>query len=360
MNLKRTPLYDWHTAHGARMVDFGGWEMPVQYNSILEEHRAVRQQAGLFDVCHMGEAHIRGPQAGRWLQQMVTNDPMTLQINQAQYNVMCQENGTALDDLIIYRLGEAHFLAVLNASNVDKDVNWLRQHLESGVTLEDASDGTALMALQGPAAQTILQKLTAVDLSQLRYYWCQPGAVAGVDTLICRTGYTGEDGFEVMVSSDKAVAIWGALMQAGASHGLLPVGLGARDTLRLEAAMPLYGHELDEETTPLEAGLTRFIVLDKDFIGRDAVRDEKEKGLKKRLVGIEMVDRGIPRQDYAVLYQGEVVGKITSGTMSPTLEKAIAMAYVRSDLREVGTELAVMIRDRPAKAVIVRRPFYKR
>ncbi|MBI3942141.1 MAG: glycine cleavage system aminomethyltransferase GcvT [Chloroflexi bacterium] len=360
MDLKRTPLFDWHTSHGARMVDFGGWEMPVQYTSILEEHRAVRQKAGLFDVCHMGEAHIRGPQAGSWLRHIVTNDPAMLEMNQAQYNVLCQENGTALDDLIIYRLGEDHFLAVLNASNVDKDVNWLREHLESGVTLENASDETGLMALQGPAAEAILQKLTAADLSQLRYYWCLPGKVADVDALICRTGYTGEDGFEVMVPSDQAMHVWEVLMQAGESHGLLPAGLGARDTLRLEAAMPLYGHELDEETTPLEAGLTRFIVLDKDFIGRDAMREEKASGLKKRLVGIEMVDRGIPRQDYAVLYQGEVVGKITSGTMSPTLEKAIAMAYVRPDLREVGTELAVMIRDRPAKAVIARRPFYKR
>lgn len=361
--LKRTPLHATHHGLGARMVEFGGWDMPVQYpGGILEEHRAVREAAGLFDVSHMGEIQIRGPQALAYLQHLVTNDPARMALGDAQYTVMCYPDGGAIDDLIVYRLGDDDYLAVVNASNKDKDFDWMRGQVNGfDVQVADRSDDYGLVALQGPRAVAILRPITDVDLDALGYYTARRGEVSGIDALISRTGYTGEDGFEIMVAAGDTPALWDALMAAGANFGLRPAGLGARDTLRLEAAMPLYDHELDAATNPIEAGLPRFVSLDKgDFNGREAMVTAKANGPAKRLVGFEMVGRGIPRGGYEVARDGEVIGVVTSGTQSPTLGKAIGMAYVRPDYAAVGTDLDIIIRGQPVAARIVKRPFYKR
>jgi len=358
--MKRTPLYDTHRELGARMVEFGGWEMPVQYTSILEEHHAVRRRAGLFDVSHMGEVEMRGPDALRFLRRLITNDPAALAVGQAQYTLMCLDTGGIVDDLIVYRLGEDHFITVVNASNTDKDYAWMESHAEGNFKLNNISDTKALLALQGPLALAILQPLTDVTLSGVGYYYCTPGQVAGIPALIMRTGYTGEDGFELMVASEQAARLWKTLMEAGSPHGLLPAGLGARDTLRLEASMPLYGHELNEATNPLEAGLSRYVKLEKDFIGREAILAARDKGLARHLIGLELLERGIPRQDYPIQHAGQTVGRVTSGTLSPTLDKPIGMGFVPPTLTEPGTEIDVVIRNRPVRAQVVKRPFYKR
>ncbi len=358
--MKRTPLYDTHRELGARMVEFGGWEMPVQYTSILEEHHAVRRRAGLFDVSHMGQVDMRGPDALNFLRRLVTNDPANLTIGQAQYTLMCLDTGGVVDDLIVYRLGDDHYIAVVNASNADKDYAWMVAHADGNLKLDNISDATALLALQGPQAQAILQPLTDAQLSRLAYYHCTSGQVAGMQALIMRTGYTGEDGFELMVPGEQATKLWRTLMAAGTPHGLLPAGLGARDTLRLEASMPLYGHELNEEINPLEAGLDRYVKLGKDFVGRDAIVAARAKGLTRQLIGLELVERGIPRQDYPIEHAGKAVGRVTSGTLSPTLDKPIGMGFVSAGLTEPGTELEVVIRNRPVRARVVKRPFYRR
>ena len=361
--LKQTPLNALHRQLGARMVEFGGWDMPVQYaGGILEEHRAVREAAGLFDVSHMGEFEIRGPDAAAFLSHVVTNDPAPLQTGQAQYTVMCYPHGGAVDDLIIFKLGEDDFLAVVNASNTEKDFEWMQGQTEGfNVSLVDRSLDYGLIALQGPRAVEILRPLTPIDLDAMPNYSVRRGPVAGVESILSRTGYTGEDGIEIMVAWDATPQVWQALLDAGAPLGLKPAGLGARDTLRLEAAMPLYGHELDANTNPLECGLNRFVVLDKpEFIGRDVLATVKTNGPSKRLVGLEMLGRGIPRQGYTILKDGQTIGAVTSGTQSPTLGKAIGMAYVEPDYNKVGTEVDVLIRGAAVAARIVKRPFYKR
>ena len=361
--LKRTPLYEAHCTLGARMVEFGGWDMPVQYpGGILEEHRAVREAAGLFDVIHMGEVEIRGPQALAYLQRLVTNDPARMALDDAQYTVMCYPDGGAIDDLIIYRLGDDDYLAVVNASNKDKDFDWMRGQVDGfDVQVVDRSDDYGLVALQGPRAVDILRPMTDADPAALGYYTARRGQVAGIDALVSRTGYTGEDGFEIMVAADDTPTLWNALMAAGADYGLRPAGLGARDTLRLEAAMPLYGHELDAQTNPIEAGLPRFVSLDKgDFNGRAVMAAARANGPAKRLIGFEMVGRGIPRGGYEISKDGQVVGVVTSGTQSPTLGRAIGMGYVKPDYAAVGTDLDIIIRGQPVAARIVKRPFYKR
>lgn len=361
--LKRTPLHATHRALGARMVEFGGWDMPVQYpGGIIEEHRAVREAAGLFDVSHMGEIEVSGPQAVAYLQRLVTNDPAQLDIGDAQYTIMCYPNGGAVDDLIVYRLGEDEYLAVVNASNKDKDYDWMLSQVDDfQVKLADRSDRYGLLALQGPRAVDILRPITDVDVDGMGYYTARRGQVSGIDALVSRTGYTGEDGFEILVAAADTPALWEILMAAGTDYGLRPAGLGARDTLRLEAAMPLYGHELDADTNPIEAGLPRFVSLTKDdFIGRDVMAAAKANGPAKRLVGFEMVGRGIPRGGYEVARDGQVIGVVTSGTQSPTLGKAIGMAYVKPDYAAVGTDVDIIIRGQPVAARLVKRPFYKR
>ncbi len=363
-SLKRTPLFDLHRQLGARLVEFGGWEMPVQYSGILEEHEAVRRRAGLFDVSHMGEFRVEGPGALDLLQRWVPNNVARLEVNQALYTQICRPDGGTLDDLVIYRLGDGQYMVVVNAGTADKDWAWLGEFAadKAGFTLSNVSAETALLALQGPLAERILQPLTQAPLAEIGFYHCAPGAVAGLAALISRTGYTGEDGFELYVASADAPALWQALLAAGAPEGLLPAGLGARDTLRLEAGYCLYDHELTEEITPLEAGLGWTVKLDKgvDFVGREALAREKQEGLRRKLVGIELRDRGVARAGYPILREGAPTGQVTSGTLSPTLKRPIALGYVPPAHAAAGTELAIEIRGKAVPAAIVPLPFYRR
>lgn len=367
-SLKRTPLYETHRQTGARMVPFGGWEMPVQYSGVLEEHRAVREAAGLFDVSHMGEFEVKGPEALALIQRVSVNNAAKLAVGQVQYSLMCREDGTVVDDILVYRLGEEHYWLVVNAGNADKDWDWVsRARDEAGLrnlTLANISGQVAQIALQGPAAEAILQPLVPdLALDGIAFYWARTGVgVAGIETLVLsRTGYTGEDGFELYCRAEDAAALWNALMAAGKERGLLPCGLGARDTLRFEARLPLYGHELSEEVTPYEAGLGFFVKTKKgtDFIGREALVARKEQGAARKLVGLEMTGRGIPRQGYEVAHGGQVVGHITTGTFAPTLNKNLGLAYVPAGLAAVGTELDVIIRGKAVPATVVETPFYQ-
>ena len=362
--LLRTPLYETHKALGARLVEFGGWEMPVRYSGDIAEHQAVRQRAGLFDVCHMGEFYASGPGALDFLQSLVPNNVARLTENQALYTQILLPTGGVIDDLIIYHRGPERYMIVVNAGTMEKDWAWFSKRAQgvSGVTLENKSSAIGLLALQGPLAQAILQPLTQTPLDEIVYYHCLPGAVSGIDCVISRTGYTGEDGFELYCDSGAVVDLWNKLLAAGAPAGLLPAGLGARDTLRLEAAYCLYGHELTEQITPLEAGLGWTVKLDKgaDFVGRDALAAQKQNGLPYKLIGIELTERGVPRAGYPLLRDGKPVGELTSGTMAPTLNKPIGLGYVTPDAAAVGTELAVEIRGKAIPAVVVALPFYKR
>jgi aminomethyltransferase len=363
--LQYTPLYERHRDLGARLVEFGGWEMPVQYTSIIEEHRAVRQRAGLFDVCHMGEFRIQGADALALLQYLVPNDVGKLAINQALYTQLCLPNAGTIDDLLIYRLGEQEYMAVVNASTMPKDLAWFSEHAANytNIDIVNVSYETGLIALQGPYAESILQPLTtSTQLSGIAYYHVEPGTVAGIECLISRTGYTGEDGFELYTRADQVGALWDAVLEAGRPQGLLPAGLGARDTLRLEAGYCLYGHELREDITPLEAGLGWTIKLNKgtDFIGRQALVDEKQDGLRRKLVGLMLRERGVPRAGYVIMRTNEPIGEVTSGTMCPTLDQPAALGFVTPDLSTPGTMLAVEIRGKPVAAEVVTLPFYKR
>jgi len=371
LGLRRTPLFERHVALGARMVEFSGWEMPVQYAGILEEHRAVRERAGLFDVCHMGEFYIEGPGALGFLQWLVPNDVSRLAVNQALYTQICRPDGGTLDDLLIYRLGDDRYMAVVNAGTMPKDWAWFTDHIAvrpdasddpADLALDNASDQTGLLALQGPRARAILQPLTATPLAEIAYYHCQPGVVAGFDCLISRTGYTGEDGFELYAASDDVGALWDALLAAGQPEGLIPAGLGARDTLRLEAGYCLYGHELNEEITPLEAGLAWSVKLDKgvDFIGRQALVDEKRDGLRRKLVGIALRERGVPRAEYLILRDGQPIGALTSGTLLPTVGIPAGLGYVAPADAAPGTPIAIDVRGKAIPAEVVKLPFYKR
>lgn len=361
--LKRTPLYEQHCQRGARMVEFGGWEMPVQYSSILEEHEAVRTHAGLFDVSHMGEFKVEGPDALAFLQYLVPNDVSRLAIHQALYTQLCLPDAGVIDDLLIYHLAEQQYMLVVNAGNIEKDFAWVQgqaKHFQH-VTVTDQSDTTSLLALQGPAAQTILQGLTGTDLAGIRYYHCAAGMVDGRNCLISRTGYTGEDGFELYCAPVDVVKLWSDLLTAGKAYGLLPAGLGARDTLRLEAGLCLYGHELDEKTNPLEARLGWTVKLNKgNFIGRDPLLKVKEQGPRRLLVGIELLERGVPRGGYAIYDNDQQIGSLTSGAPGPTVHKNIGMGYVEAAHAVVGHPVQIEIRGKRVAAQIVALPFYKR
>jgi len=361
-SLKRTPLYEQHVALGARIVEFSGFEMPVQYSSILDEHRAVRTHAGLFDVSHMGEFKVEGPEALAFLQHLVPNDVSRLAIYAALYTQLCLPNGGTIDDLIIYHLAENHYMLVVNAGNIDKDFAWVEEQSRNfDVQVANQSNATALLALQGSEAQAILQTLTEEDLSSISYYHFKPGVVDGVNCIISRTGYTGEDGFELYCAPVDVVKLWKDLLVAGKERGLLPAGLGARDTLRLEASYCLYDHELNEQTNPLEAGLGWTVKLNKgDFIGRDALVKVKEAGPKRKLIGIEMTERGIPRGGYAIYDNERMIGTLTSGTPAPTLNKNIGMGYVDAADAIVGKTVQIDIRGKRTAAQIVALPFYKR
>lgn len=364
--LKRTPFYDLYSAYAeSRCIDFGGWELPVQFTGIVKEHEAVRGQAGLFDVSHMGEFMVSGSGSEAYLQTMTTNDVSKLADGGAQYTLLLYPNGGVVDDLLVYRLGEERYMLVVNASNIDKDFQWLQEHLTaefSGVSLSNISDETLLLALQGPLAETILSKVTMAPIAKLKpFNFIENAEVCGVNVLLSRTGYTGEDGFELYAPPDTAAALWNGLLEAGAPHGLTPAGLGARDTLRFEAKLPLYGQELSADITPLEAGVQFFVKLDKeDFIGRDALLKQKADGLPRRLVGLEMIDRGIPRSHYPVYGNGVKIGEVTTGTQSPTLKRNLGLALLDAAYSEIGTEVNVEIRGKQLKAVVVKAPFYKK
>ena len=358
-----TPLLDRHLALGARMVDYAGWLMPVQYAGIVEEHRAVRERAGLFDLSHMGELFVEGPEAGASLARALITDPPSLAIGRAHYSMICAPDGGIIDDLIVYRLGDQRFLVVANAANTAVVSDALAERLDGmRVVLDDRSRDTALVAIQGPASRAILAPLVTADLAALRYYAIVEASVAGIPALIARTGYTGEDGFELFVEWERAAEAWDAVMAAGVPAGLVPVGLGARDTLRLEAGMPLYGNELDRETDPFQAGLGRVVKLDRDvdFVGRAALARVAADGPRRRLVGLVVRGRGIARHGYPVLADGTETGHVTSGTQSPTLGLPIAMAYVAPRVAEPGTMLDVDIRGQRVVAEVVPLPFYRR
>jgi aminomethyltransferase len=363
LETRTTPLAAEHQALGARMIEFGGWLMPVSYAGILEEHRAVRTRAGLFDLSHMGELFLEGPQAAEALGFALTTDPSSLTVGRAHYSMICFPQGGVLDDLIVYRLGQDRFMVVANASNAAAVSDALAERIEGfQVVLDDRSLATALVAIQGPRSVEILRPLTDVDLAAQRYYSIAEGSVAGIPALVARTGYTGEDGFEMFADVGSVSAVWSAVYEAGQKFGLVPVGLGARDTLRLEAGMPLYGNELGPDTTPFEAGLGRVVKFEKkgDFVGRAALTKAQAEGPRKRLVGLVVRGRGIARHGYDVFAGEGKTGSVTSGTLSPTLNKPIAMAYVAPSSAEPGTILDVGVRDQRIPAEIVPLPFYKR
>ncbi|ULT55636.1 glycine cleavage system aminomethyltransferase GcvT [Neobacillus drentensis] len=362
--LQRTPLLEVYKEYGGKTIDFGGWELPVQFSSIKEEHEAVRTKAGLFDVSHMGEVEVKGKDSLPFLQKMMTNDISKIKNGSAQYTAMCYENGGTVDDLLVYKMEDHHYLLVVNASNIEKDYKWLEDHVEGEVLLDNLSDKTAQLALQGPLAEKVLQRLAGnTDLSQIGFFKFQQEVILNnKKALISRTGYTGEDGFEVYCDADDAVDLWKAILKAGEQDGVLPCGLGARDTLRFESVLALYGQELSAEITPLEAGISFAVKLNKeaDFIGKEALRKQKETGLTRKLVGIEMIDRGIPRHGYPVYKGEELIGEVTTGTQSPTLKRNIGLALIKTEYADLESKVEVEIRGKRLKASVVPTPFYKR
>jgi aminomethyltransferase len=363
--LKKTPLNARHRASGARMVPFGGWDMPVEYagGGVVQEHMAVRTRAGIFDVSHMGEIEIAGKDALAAVQRISSNDASRLQVGQAQYSGLLTVQGTFVDDLLVYRLAPAHFLLVVNAGNIAKDYAWIAEHIKAAgdAVAVDASSRYALIAVQGPEALNIVQPLTGVDLAGIKYYWFAHGEVAGVRATVSRTGYTGEDGFEIFVPPQSAERVWLALLDAGKPYGIVPCGLGARDTLRLEAGMRLHGNDIDETTSAVEADLNWIVGWKKDdFIGAAALREQKAGGLTRKIVGFEMLDRGIARHGYDAYVGDTKAGTVTSGTQTPYLKKAIGMAYLPIEHTGVDTEFDVDIRGRRTRARVVPMPFYKR
>ena len=360
--LLKTPLHARHLALGARMVPFGGWDMPVEYSGISDEHLTVRTGVGLFDVSHMGEVEIAGKDALAAVQRITCNDAAKLKIGQIQYSGLMTADGTFVDDLLVYRMADQHFLLVVNASNIPGDFAYIREHIAPAgdAVAVNSSSRYALVALQGPKSRDVLQALTGVDLGAIKYYWFATGEVAGIRATISRTGYTGEDGFEIFVAPAYAERLWDALLQAGGSAGIKPCGLGARDTLRLEAAMRLYGNDIDETTSVLEADLEWILSWTKgDFIGRAALERQKSGGLPRKLVGFEMVDRAIARHGHPVIIDDQPAGMVTSGTQTPFLKKAIGMAYV-PPATPVNADIDIEIRGRRARARVVPLPFYKR
>jgi len=362
--LRRTPIHSIHKMLDARLVDFAGWEMPVQYKGVIEEHLAVRKHAGLFDVSHMGEIVIRGPKALEAVQRLTSNDASKLADGQAQYSALTMENGAPVDDIMVHRVAADEFFLCVNAANDDKDFAWVQEHLVPGAEAEQVSDRYAQLALQGPQAAAILSVISttgAAPFSALPPFAFAKGDVAGRAAMVARTGYTGEDGFEIYCAAGDGAAVWDALMAAGRPRGLEPAGLGARDTLRLEACLALYGNDIDATTSLLEAGLGFIVKLGKgEFIGREALARQKETGVRRKLAGFEMIDRGVARHGYTVARDGRVVGQVTSGTYAPFIRKNVGLAYLPVEMAAAGQEIDIVIRARPARARVVRTPFYRR
>src|SRR5687767_83336 len=362
-DLRKTPLHARHRASNARMVPFAGWDMPVEYSGITAEHVAVRTRAGLFDVSHMGQIEVAGKNAVTAVDKLVCSDVAALQIGQAKYSGLLTPGGTFVDDVLVYRMAPSHFMIVANASNVQKDYAWIAEQVKvvGDAAAVDSSSRYALLALQGPASRDVLQPLTGVELGELRPYWFANGEVANARATISRTGYSGEDGFEIFVPPNMADRVWQAVLESGRSADVIPCGLGARDTLRLEAAMRLYGNDIDETTSVLEAGLGWTIAWEKgDFIGRGPLAAQKAAGVTRKLVGFEMADRGIARHGYPVIAAGQRAGVVTSGTQTPYLKKAIGMAYVPVEHSAAGAEIEIDVRGKAGRARVVSLPFYKR
>ncbi len=362
-NVKKTALFNVHERYGGKVIDFAGWALPVQYEGIIPEHEAVRNTAGLFDVSHMGEVEVKGPQAFDYVQNLVTNDISVLQDNQILYTMMCYTNGGIVDDLLVYKFNNEFFYLVINAGNIDKDYQWMLDNKGSYNTeLVNTSASVSEVALQGPNAGEILQKLTKTNLSDIKFFYCDRNVdVAGAKCMVSRTGYTGEDGFEIYTSNENIEMLWDKIMDAGKALGLKPTGLGCRDTLRFEANLPLYGNELSEKITPLEAGLGYFVKLNKEnFIGKAALVKQKEEGLKRKIVGFEMKERGIARHGYEVAANGENIGFVTTGYLSPTLKKNIGLALIDIKYTELGSQIEILIRNKPAKAEVISRKFYNK
>jgi aminomethyltransferase len=361
--LKRTSLFPIYKKHGAKVINFGGWELPVHFSSILEEHEAVRKEAGLFDVSHMGEVLVTGKNAESYINYLVTNDVTKLSINQALYTAMCYPDSGTVDDLLVYKLANEKYLLVINAANIKKDIEWMEQHVRGEVTLQNMSGDIAQLAIQGPKSEVILQKLTETDLKKISFFhFAQHVNLDGIaDVLVSRTGYTGEDGFELYLPADKVEALWEKLLKEGKENGLKPCGLGARDTLRFEARLALYGQELTSDISPLEAGIGFAVKTNKEshFIGKDILIAQKEGGIKRKLVGVEITGRGIPRNGYKVFTNdGKEIGFITSGTHSPSLKKNLGLALISAEHTEIGTKLKVDIRNKMVDGIIVKAPFY--
>ncbi|WP_400242342.1 glycine cleavage system aminomethyltransferase GcvT [Niallia sp. JL1B1071] len=362
--LKQTPLYEVYKEYGGKTIDFGGWALPVQFSGIKLEHEAVRTKAGLFDVSHMGEIEVKGSGSLAFLQKMLTNDIEKIKIGAAQYSAMCYENGGTVDDLLTYKLADNHYLLVVNASNIEKDFEWLQNHVAGDVILTNLSEDFAQLALQGPLAEEILKKINpSVDYAGIKYFHFQNKVnLAGKEVLLSRTGYTGEDGFEIYCQREDAKDLWSEILTLGEELGALPCGLGARDTLRFEATLALYGQELSADISPLEAGIGFAVKLNKeaDFIGKEALKKQKEDGISRKLIGLEMLDRGIPRHGYKVFASGKGIGEVTTGTQSPTLKKNIGLALIQVDYATLVTEVEVEIRGKHLKAKVINTPFYKR
>ncbi|MDD4675151.1 MAG: glycine cleavage system aminomethyltransferase GcvT [Syntrophaceticus schinkii] len=362
MGLQRTPLFPMHQKYKGKLIDFGGWELPVEYQGIISEHKMVRSKAGMFDVSHMGEVEVTGERSLEYLNNLLTNDFTDMAVGQIRYSPMCYEHGGVVDDLMVCKFSPTHYFLVINAANTKKDLAWMQeQAFSQGVTITDVSDSFAEIALQGPLAQEILQPLCDADLAAIKYYYFLPHVqVSGVDCLLSRTGYTGEDGFEIYMPPEDACTIWEAILQEGGDR-LALCGLGARDTLRLEARLPLYGHEMDEDITPLEAGFGRFVKLEKpSFIGKEALAEQKEKGLERKLVEFEMLGRGIPRPGYEVQKDGTEIGHVTSGGYLPTLEKNLGLCLIKSEFALIDNEIEIMIRKKAVKARTGKGLFYRR
>jgi len=360
-DLKRTPLHQTHVDAGAKMVPFAGWDMPVQYKGLVPEHEAVRNRAGLFDVSHMGEVDVDGPEALAFVDYLVVGNVKALEPGKVLYSMMCYENGGIVDDLLVYRRAEHSFLLVINAGNIEKDDAWIiEQAKKFDVYARNRSEDYAQLAIQGPLAQGVLQKLTDLDLDTIGFFEFKENVeIAGQSALVSRTGYTGEDGFEIYTSPDVATKLWTEILEAGKNEGTEPAGLGARDTLRFEATLPLYGHEIDKDVTPLEAGLGFFVFLDgDDFIGKEALLKQKSEGLELKLVGFELLDKGIPRQGYNIFHNGDVIGKVTTGYKAPTVGKVIGLALVDIEYTKLDTEFEVDIRGKKKKAVVISKRFY--
>ena len=357
--LKRTPLHAAHVRLGARMIGFGGWDMPVQYTGIVAEHRTVRAAVGCFDVSHMGEFEFKGPDATGALQRLTTNDVTQLEVGQVQYSLLCHEDGGIVDDLTLYRLGDGEYMMTVNAANIETDWAWVGGHLEGRVDVRNASDETGLIAVQGPRAEALVGRLADIDVTRIGYYRFGRGRVAGTPAIISRTGYTGEDGFELYLPASGTERVWEALLAEGKADGVAPIGLGARDTLRLEMKYALYGNDIDQTTNPLEAGLGWVVKPAKgEFLGRRAIERVRAEGVRRRLVGFEMQDRAVARHGYPIRHGGQVVGEVTSGSFGPSVERYIGIGYVPTALAPVGTEIEVEVRGRGKMARVVKTPFH--